>query len=301
MPTLEGRLVDFDHLRPLVVRLWTDPAVAPNLKRILRDTLFNGDVMVVNSERWGHEPVLREKGLAVFTSSRVRSVGAAAMDELNRPRWQRRLIKFLAIPARVIPPNTNETSQAALDPRLFRLAPAVFVADRPSTGIHPLLVLMHELAHQRFNRVLSAHLEKLAVKLPVRWLKKDAGGVFNINRNFLDFLSERYALAVEISTLIHTQGRYYDQIDERFGASVKRAKEIHANPTSIARLVLLQYEILDPRVRALRTLGVAQILLGVSLEKTPLAPVPRRRREALKTATSRKAPTCSKSGSTHGR
>jgi hypothetical protein len=267
------RLAPLSHLAPLMARVWTDPAIPSHFKRILKSALLDQDVGILELS-----PELRERvGIDANAAYAYRPanyvlVRPVVMARL-RPglirRWLRRVRSAWAGARQTEATTSNaECTRRADRAMLERLAPAIFVQNRPLDADHnDLIALIHELAHFRFFAFIEAHLEPLLRVLPPHILNRFADGTIGINQDFFDFTSELYSWQTEYAFMRATLGPYFTEVYPRYRDLMTTPNEDRHHEESIARHVLDTYGIVDPDVRALAEFPLADILRGIPFRR----------------------------------
>jgi hypothetical protein len=132
---------------------------------------------------------------------------------------------------------------------------------------NPLITLLHELSHVRFDSFFEKNVEKIAKNFPPSLIRKSPDGHWMVNKHLHDLLSERYAHQTEYSVLRATYGRYFDEWYRRYGSPGDQISEA-AMDRLITDYIVKTYKISDPEILNLRNRKVSDILVrGIKNEK----------------------------------
>lgn len=244
------KLANVPRLRDLALQLLRRQDAPPHLKRMLVKALAQ-DIDV------------RDLTPEVRRSFKLRDSSLGCM---HRPEEEAPLRQFSTMSAQTINQEAGSAFNAALATRRY----TVLIAngeERPDE-IDSFLVLIHELAHVRFQVFLERNIERLARRwraslsrlspdLEDNLIRRAEDGVWEIEAHFEVLLTERYAFQAHHELQMALLGRLY-QGSTYFPLSWDR----ESYRSKIAARILSKYTVTHPLVRAAAQKPLALMLLG---------------------------------------
>lgn len=243
------RLEDVPGIRTYILLMLDDPNVSMNVKRVIRKALEDEDTRIENLTKELRDLIGMDDAMDAFVSSKIHFLkamdGKAGAAQTKNEAFAKSVTKI---------------TRAQKDKHL------IFAPDRKiSPQENDVIVLIHELAHIRFDMMLEKNIEQLAQRLPPSLVRKMPDGKFEINMHFYDFLTERYAFETQYEALKEGRGKYFPNRSRHMavGLGVKDSDM----KMRISAKVIKDYEITDPEVLKLKDKPLKSILLGTPFAK----------------------------------
>ncbi len=250
---IRERMADVPILRDFLLDAFSDTGFPPQIKRVVKEALVKNDVVVL------HLDESTRKSYGIIPEAQAAHLRRTLAGDL-------RTFDDVTVSVKTLNQEASESTMAVLAHRALEHRHTLLVQQRPITAEqNDFLVLMHEMAHVRFGRMLEKHFDRLHQRLPVGLARKGSGETNEIHQQLYNFLSERYAYQIECEAAYKTFPKYYDAAYRR---DICEDRGEYKN--AISRFVIDAYRITDPRVLALRDMSLLDIFMG----KNPSAQKP---------------------------
>lgn len=251
--TFDEALKAVPALRQCINEIMEDAAVPRKFKLILKDALEKGNVSIREiTEKI--RPMMHPRARASFlTESHVFQTAGKSGQKAD----------YI-----VLSDIRLESSTVAVSQDLNRM-PKVrigkpgqgFALEVPDVGGSDLTALIHELAHVRFERFIQRNIQKLSKKfpkdmiIPVTNQVPGLKGKYAVNKQLYDYLSERYAHAIEADAHRALKGKYFYSPNLKYDLNGLRPNE-----TMGELRIIEDAEITDPRIVSMEGRSLFNIL-----------------------------------------
>lgn len=244
--TISNALKNLPNVRRYVMAMLEDPNVSANIKRIVRKALEDENTRVVELSRELRAELELPNTVDAFVSSKSRSFRFMTSEAFGKTANQ------------ALDDVSDGMKELAVTQRSKHL---VFVPDKAVTDIeNDVIVLIHELAHIRFDMFLEKNIDQLVKRFSWTLLRKAPDGKIEINQQLYDFLTERYALETEYEAFKEGRGRYFPEKSRHM--QVGRGAKDSDVKNDISAKVIKDYGITDPGVLRFKDRTLKSILLG---------------------------------------
>jgi hypothetical protein len=242
---LLNKLDEIPTVQDFIGKMVGDPLIPLKIKRILAVSLAQDNISVKELTQEIREIMGVSKGIVGLYINSMQTY--RLKKDVNSP------------------PSLNDNLSSTIDVSTFKMSgQTVFAADNyPNIAQdNPVIALIHELAHVRFEAFLGRNLNVIIKTFPHELIHKADDGVIEISSDLHNFLHERYAFESQYEVLRATEGRsgYYPQtfqmLGHRFPMNSENYREV------ISKYVIQKYGIGDPLVTRLENQPLSDILKG---------------------------------------
>ncbi|MBK7842590.1 MAG: hypothetical protein IPJ71_02680 [Bdellovibrionales bacterium] len=251
------RLREISEIKPLILRMMDDPEIPSNFKRIVETAFLDEDTKIIQlTDALRRETNFDSNATYIYDNKFSKFI-------FGDPHAMAQTVSGADKGAAA--QNCNEEAQKRYNlDHLPKHRPLVVVQNRPlSRQANDFISLMHELSHIRFIHFLNQNLSAFSNVLPKQLVFVDEVGRFHLNRDFYDFMAERYAFQIEYTLLKATLGNYYVDAYQRYDAFLTHPESDKNYRLALSNILVDAYGITDPFVRSLSEYTIAEIFRGV--------------------------------------
>ena len=232
------------ELRKDIVAMMRDPNVPEHIKAIVRKALVD-DVEIVHLS----ESFKKLYGFPEYVGG-FRGAEKVNSNVVEVPRQSSKSINVQV---------TEAVKNNKSKPLIIKNANLVGLAEKTSEGdMGPLLTMVHELAHVRYDKFFQNNIEKMVGKFPPDLLRRSEDGKVLIDEQLANYFTERFSHETEFYMLSPLRDKYN---------SFEKWKMVRDVPIKdvrreISQFVRQSYEITDPRIAELDARPLSDIFLN---------------------------------------